>query len=69
MPGWGAGMQEPSELQDGHRHTQHAGKEGDQDQPEGPPPASQHAHGLQPDERDQREQEGGGCPLASRVGT
>jgi hypothetical protein len=42
--------QDTGELQDGPRHVQHPGQEGDQDQPEGPVPAAQHANRQQRDE-------------------
>jgi hypothetical protein len=49
------------QLQDRHRHAQHSGQEGDQDQPEGPTPAPQHADGQQSDEGGQHDQDGGLC--------
>ena len=34
IPAWSIGCQDPGDLQDGHRHPQHPGQEGNQDQPE-----------------------------------
>src|SRR6266508_3241952 len=58
VPSWATDRQDPRELQDGHRHAQHAEQEGDQDQPEGPPPSPHNTDHQQPDEARERRQEG-----------
>jgi hypothetical protein len=47
IPARTRGSQDSRELQDGHRYPQHASKERDQDQPEGPAPPVMTTHKLQ----------------------